>query len=202
MSFAVITFCLLGLLLFLVKFEFVSSTWTGLSFDNPNFLCYQYPIFCENFLDEIGCGSGETDRLNIGCANETTWSYKGQCVCESPFYFDYSSTRIAHQLIVNRIAPDMTWMLEPFATGPPYDIALTYTVCFIYYYYFIIILFYYFYDHPSTTHTYTHTHTYAHKNKRSLNHTQKHHYSKPQPKPCIFLERLPKIINETWLPLE
>ena len=107
---------------------FASEQWQGLSYDSSNFLCEQYPLFCENFLDEMGCGTDEASRTNIGCIDGTLYTFKGQCSCHAPTFFDFSSTRISHELIVNRIAPEMSWMLEPFATGPPYDMGITYSV--------------------------------------------------------------------------
>jgi hypothetical protein len=65
------------------------ETWSGLSFDHPNFLCSQFDGLCDNFLDEMGCGSGTTDRVIIGCPgypdvpNNIT-HYVGTCACNSP----------------------------------------------------------------------------------------------------------------------
>lgn len=50
----------------------------------------------------------------------------GRCVCLSPVYSDGASARVTNQLISNRITPDVSWLLEPWSTGPPYSLVDSY----------------------------------------------------------------------------
>lgn len=101
-------------------------------YDAYNFLCDQYVPLCDNFLDEIGCDS--KNRTAIGCPgypqvpnNITNWV--GKCVCGNPTAIStVSSSRITTELMSNRVVPDMYWLLEPWNTGPPYDLTQSYSI--------------------------------------------------------------------------
>lgn len=105
-----------------------SKKWMGLSFDPDDFVCHEYPYFCHNFLQEIGC----QNMTITGCPNYPGTSgdlpnFVGKCVCNDPdLYYDASSNRISQELVSNRVGKDVKWMLEPWSTGPPYDIERTY----------------------------------------------------------------------------
>jgi hypothetical protein len=104
------------------------NAWMGLSFDPENFLCHKIGEFCDNILEEIGCGKNATVRINTGCPNNFLPDFDGTnaCLCKDPVFYD-ATTRVTQQLIGNRITPELSWMLEPWNSGPPYDIKLSYT---------------------------------------------------------------------------
>jgi hypothetical protein len=54
-------------------------------------------------------------------------NFVGECKCNDPdLYYDVSTTHISQQMVTNRIYPDVKWMLEPWSSGPPYNMELTY----------------------------------------------------------------------------
>jgi hypothetical protein len=95
------------LVLFLREGVVEGSKWRGLSFDKPNFLCYNYEPVCENFLDEIGCSLEEADRINVGCPgfpetpNNIT-HFKGVCTCLQPVHYEASGAQVTRELLGNR----------------------------------------------------------------------------------------------------
>jgi len=118
------------LLLYIVHLSFHSAEATtyGLpTLVDQNFMCNNFDKLCENLLSEIGC----TNMTYVGCPGwpnkNDLQNFKGVCTCFHPTYYDVGGTRVTQQLISNRIAQDMYWMLEPWSTGPPYDIKLSYT---------------------------------------------------------------------------
>jgi hypothetical protein len=82
---------------------------------------------------EIGCGTDAADFVNEGCPgfpsvfNNIT-HYKGLCKCYSPAVSTNVGMRISNEIISNRMVPEMKWIMEPWQTGPPYDLALSYKV--------------------------------------------------------------------------
>jgi hypothetical protein len=106
-----------------------AKAWHGLSFDAKNFMCEEWDEFCETILDDVDCSTDEGARVTEGCAgypesrNMADWV--GKCECTSPVAYS-AGARVTQQLINNRITPDMTWMMEPWASGPPYDVILSY----------------------------------------------------------------------------
>jgi hypothetical protein len=124
---------ILIIIVFLTAFHYrLALAWTGLSFDSESFMCEKFEYFCENVLDGIGCD--KDGKIIIGCpgypAKADVQNWKGQCECHSPLVYKDPSTRVTQQMISNRISPEMAWILEPYATGPPYDLKLTYSkVC-------------------------------------------------------------------------
>jgi hypothetical protein len=131
MRLIVLSLVALLLLAQLCLFESTGATgnWNHLSFDSKNFFCDHYELFCEQILDEIGCSHNETQRINEGCSpgNNLGTDFVGTCTCLSPIYFDAAGVRVTQQLIQNRIAADVPWMLEPWNTGPPYDMIQSFT---------------------------------------------------------------------------
>jgi hypothetical protein len=112
---------------------FAAKDWHGLSFDSKDFLCEHWDEFCETVLDDVNCSMDETERIMEGCANypdeKDMANWVGKCECTSPVHYS-AGTRVTQQLISNRIYPDMSWMMEPWSTGPPYDIVRSYkAVC-------------------------------------------------------------------------
>eukprot|EP01041_Mallomonas_annulata_P001187 gene1187-2311_t len=108
-----------------------SSTWTGLSYDAPNFMCKHFDEYCETILDDIDCSHDPSQRIIVGCPDYPLTQndishWKGICTCLSPIYYDQAGQRITQQLIQTRISPDIFWQLEPFDTGPPYDLKRSY----------------------------------------------------------------------------
>ena len=85
-------------------------------------MCEVYPIMCNSYLDKIACTNA---RTVVGCSsvNNTLPHYIGQCICNSNPIFSDKSSRIRVQLIDNRIKPEVTWMIEPWASGPPYSLS-------------------------------------------------------------------------------
>lgn len=85
-------------------------------------MCTKFPKLCNNFLDQIGCAN--SSRLVKGC-NPSLDHWQGSCKClGEPIYQDRGS-RISKELIDNRIKGDVGWMLEPWASGPPYNFDLS-----------------------------------------------------------------------------
>jgi hypothetical protein len=63
--------------------------------------------------------------LIFGC-DTTLDEWKGQCICRGdPVYSDMSK-RVQVQIIDNRIKSEVGWMLEPWATGPPFSLKASY----------------------------------------------------------------------------
>ena len=121
-----------SLLLFLLPIV-IAKDWHGLSFDSETFMCDNWNEYCETILDDVDCHYDETSREMEGCANypeeRNMANWVGSCSCSSPVVYN-AGTRVSQQLISNRISPDMYWIMEPWASGPPYDIVLSYkTVC-------------------------------------------------------------------------
>jgi hypothetical protein len=111
----------------------VSKQWHGLSFDSPTFMCDKWNLYCETILDDLGCSSNTTQREMEGCLDfpeeKEMQNWVGKCNCMAPFEYT-AGPRVATQLMVNRMGPDMYWILEPGRTGPVYDITGSYeTVC-------------------------------------------------------------------------
>ncbi len=52
-------------------------------------------------------------------------NFVGICQCNSPHY-DTASARVSQELVSNRIGPEVKWMLEPWQSGPPFDVAGSY----------------------------------------------------------------------------
>lgn len=97
--------------------------WLHLHYDSSNFVCDNYEPLCNNFLDGIGCAAA--NRTVSGCSPTLT-QFKGKCVCTGvPIYMDMGS-RIAKEIVDNRIKPEVGWMLEPWSTGPPYSVEASY----------------------------------------------------------------------------
>ncbi len=108
----------------------LAGDWPHLSFDSKNFMCDKWDTFCDQVLDDIGCGHNKTtERISKGCypGNNLGTDYFGQCTCLSPIYFDQGGARVVAQLMSNRIVADVGWMLEPWNSGPPYDLIRSYT---------------------------------------------------------------------------
>lgn len=75
------------------------------------------------FLDEIGCV--DSARKVWGCQPDLA-HWNGTCICNGyPTYQD-KGTFISKLLIDNRIKNDISWMLEPWADGPPYSVSVSY----------------------------------------------------------------------------
>lgn len=112
-----------------VSYDPLAEPWLHLSeWDNKspynNFICENYEPLCTNFLDQIDCSS--SNRTITGCIDNQIAKFAGQCICNGdPVYFDMSG-RVGEQLIDNRIKGSIKWMLEPWATGPPYSVAVSY----------------------------------------------------------------------------
>jgi hypothetical protein len=116
----------LFLSLFLVKI--VSSY---LSFDSKHFLCDQFTPLCHNLLDQIGCSTKLSDRVDVGCPGwpavpNNIANFNGTCTCLSPIVYDVGGKIIIQELIDNRVHQDLFWSLEPWDGGPPYDVKLSY----------------------------------------------------------------------------
>lgn len=101
--------------------------WKGLSFDDKHFMCSNWHEFCETVLDDVDCEEGSRD--SEGCANypdqKEVQNWVGKCTCRAPIPY-YAGTRVTQQLLSNRVLPDMTWLMEPWSSGPPYDIVVSY----------------------------------------------------------------------------
>lgn len=125
---------LLSLLIFFACFlQSVTGDgkWKGLSYDPPGFVCARFNKLCENVLEDMGCGDGEGNRTVIGCpgwpdVENNIANFVGSCTCQYPIYNDIAGQRVSQELVYNRIGPEMSWMLEPWSTGPPYDSIRTY----------------------------------------------------------------------------
>lgn len=107
----------------------ISKEYHGLSFDSKHFMCDQWESFCDTVLEDVAC---ETHIME-GCRNypddKNVEDWVGSCECLSPVYYNAGS-RVTQQLLSNRVAPDMSWVMEPWDSGPPYDIIISYTnVC-------------------------------------------------------------------------
>jgi len=102
--------------------------WDHLSFDSSNFLCENFDEFCSTVLDEMGCSDNSSDRVVEGCypGNNLGTDFVGTCTCLSPIYFDQGGARVVQQLMSNRMAADVPWMIEPWNKGPPYDLIASY----------------------------------------------------------------------------
>jgi solute carrier family 9B (sodium/hydrogen exchanger), member 1/2 len=81
----------------------------------------------------MNCGKASTDFVNIGCPgypqvknNITNW--KGICTCKAPTFNSAAGARIANELISNRMGSDMSWILEPWQSGPPYNFVRSYKI--------------------------------------------------------------------------
>ncbi len=97
-------------------------------YDKSNFACHFFPVLCNNTLSELGC----TKSIVEGCPGYPTTlnditGFIGTCTCLEPFYFSQPGQRVAQELVINRIAPDVGWMLEPWSTGPPYNLSSSYS---------------------------------------------------------------------------
>lgn len=107
----------------------IAKEWHGLSFDSKTFACDQWDLFCETVLDDVNCDMDHSARSIEGCLNypdsKDMADWVGSCSCSSPVAYN-ADTRVTQQLIANRIAPDMSWMMEPWASGPPYDVVQSY----------------------------------------------------------------------------
>jgi hypothetical protein len=124
--------CLSCLQLLLLLLGLTSSfAWKGLSFDKPNFMCYNFDSLCENFLDQLGC----TTTVVEGCPGypevpNDVANYVGTCECTAPFFYSAGGAQITRELLGNRISPDMYWLLEPWNSGPPFDVVTSFNaVC-------------------------------------------------------------------------
>ncbi len=101
--------------------------YSGLSFDPSRFVCHYFEPWCYHVLEGIGCH--HQNMTVVGCSPDLP-NFVGNCTCSSPVFFTTPSTRIQQELVVNRIAEDMSWMLEPWDTGPPYDLVVSYkSIC-------------------------------------------------------------------------
>lgn len=106
--------------------------WNHLSFDSANFLCDHFDTFCTNILSEMGCSEDATERIIAGCVggDNLGTDFIGTCTCLGPVYFDQAGARVVQQLMQNRMAADVPWMIEPWNSGPPYDLLATYpSIC-------------------------------------------------------------------------
>ena len=120
-------------LLFVLACAGQAKEWHGLSFDSDHFMCEHWDEFCETILDDVDCGTDSTSRTIEGCRNypdsKDVADWVGKCSCSSPVSYVAGST-VSKELLKNRIYPDMFWILEPWNSGPPYDIVRSYTtVC-------------------------------------------------------------------------
>ena len=110
---------------------FLAKEWHGLSFDPENFMCVEWDEFCETILDDIDCAHDSTNRTITGCANypeeQNMANWVGACSCSSPIAY-VAGTDVTKQLISNRIKPDMSWIMEPWDSGPPYDVIRSYEI--------------------------------------------------------------------------
>jgi len=101
-------------------------------FDPPNFVCYKFDKFCDRILQEIGCATEDpANYARTGCPGNVTdnrlHEWVGECTCFYPVYYDMGGSRIAQQLIANRLSNEVEWMMEPYKTGPPFDLKVSYT---------------------------------------------------------------------------
>lgn len=107
-----------------------AKPYHGLSFDSEYFMCEQWDLFCETVLDDVDCGHGAGERQMEGCVNYPTEknvaNWAGTCSCATPYEYD-AGTRVTQELLGNRVSPDLSWIMEPWNSGPPYDIILSYT---------------------------------------------------------------------------
>lgn len=90
-------------------------------------MCNKWDDWCETVLDDVDCAV--ESREMEGCANypeeKAVQNWIGKCTCLDPIPY-YAGTRVTQQLLSNRILPDMTWLMEPWSSGPPYDIIVSY----------------------------------------------------------------------------
>jgi len=116
-------------IVFFVLLASNSRAFISLSqYESPHFMCQNFDEFCGNILDQVGCGENSEDRVSVGCATPnvlSTWS--GICKCERPIHFEDAGPTVTYQLIENRISGDIKWLLEPYNTGPPYNLKASYT---------------------------------------------------------------------------
>jgi hypothetical protein len=88
------------------------------STDRDNFMCFTFKEMCNNFLDQIACE--DTSRSILGC-NPDLANWSGTCKCNGHPVWQDKGSRISKELIDNRIKGDIGWMLEPWASGPPFN---------------------------------------------------------------------------------
>jgi len=105
-----------------LTYDPLSKPWGHLSFDPKNFHCAYYPRNCNNLLDEIGCVQGS--RSVGGCRDgHNLYNFSTTCKCNGdPVKLDLSGPT-GDDLVDNRIKAEVGWMLEPWATGPPFSIS-------------------------------------------------------------------------------
>ncbi|KAJ1422875.1 hypothetical protein B484DRAFT_420795 [Ochromonadaceae sp. CCMP2298] len=103
------------------------STWSHLGFGTLSFMCDKYDKICNDVLDQIGC----TERTVLACGTpHDTTTFLGVCTCYAPYSYDVPGTRIKEDLFDNRIKPEIGWLMEPWQSGPPYDLEISfYAIC-------------------------------------------------------------------------
>ena len=87
-------FITLGLSTFiLLVLEVRCASWKGLSFDADPFMCVEFPILCDNMLDDMGCSKADGDRIVEGCPNGNDLeNWVGACSCTAPVWYDGGGT--------------------------------------------------------------------------------------------------------------
>ena len=120
----------LTLFVALVAACFVAAKeYHGLSFDSKHFMCDNWENFCSTVLDDVACSNSAGMRVMEGCLNypkeNAVQNWVGTCTCNGPTSYS-AGTRVTQELLSNRVSPDMTWLMEPWASGPPYDVKKSY----------------------------------------------------------------------------
>jgi NhaP-type Na+/H+ or K+/H+ antiporter len=101
------------------------------SYDRKNFLCSSFDEFCDTVLDGLGCNA----RSSEGCPGYPTVSndvsnYIGNCTCNDNGFSLAVGSDVTKQIMKNRVGADIYWLLEPWASGPPYTYSGSYSsVC-------------------------------------------------------------------------
>jgi Kef-type K+ transport system membrane component KefB len=85
------------------------------------------------FAEEIGCGTNSTtDYVIAGCPDypdvyNDVQNFVGTCTCKYPTISTAAGPRILTQIVNTRLSPEMGWILEPWLTGPPYNLDTSFT---------------------------------------------------------------------------
>jgi len=100
------------------------------NYDPANFLCAKFNTFCDQIMQDLGCipgGASSTGCPGFPAVENDISHYVGTCECNNPYPIS-AGDAVAKQLLNNRIAPDLHWILEPWNTGPPYDYRSSYAI--------------------------------------------------------------------------
>lgn len=117
--------------LILICLFFHSVFGSGLSFDPDNFLCTNYDEFCYTAMEGLGCSNGEI--WSIGCPDYPSVSndiskFVGICQCnDTSLTIPDGGDIVTRTIIDNRVKKTMSYVLEPWDTGPPYNYEISYS---------------------------------------------------------------------------